>query len=275
MEGALPRPAATNGSAEWLASRIDLWSEHWVTGTAGTGFDAYCRIFHPLDDGPDANTWGDVAVRHSRTMHASAQWRRVSSPVGSDNSLNSGRTYPGDPMVGALRPAALAALCEILARYTRTPDDCYFALWEGWGWQHTGAHAVIHASPGSRQTANPEQIPKRRQLILSGPKFSLSGRTYLLFGGAIDSATRIGHWANPSWFIPQSPSILWPADHAWCVATEVDNDSTLVGGSRALTTAISSSPLLEAWPIAADASSEDAINSNPTMAQRGQENRRN
>lgn len=31
-----------------------------------------------------------------------------------------------------------------------------------------------------------------------------------------------------------SPSILWPDDHGWAIATEIDFDSTLVAGTRAL-----------------------------------------
>jgi hypothetical protein len=30
-----------------------------------------------------------------------------------------------------------------------------------------------------------------------------------------------------------SCNLWWPADHAWCVATEIDLDSTYVGGSEA------------------------------------------
>jgi hypothetical protein len=64
--------------------------------------------------------------------------------------------------------------------------------------------------------------PVEWQLDLTGPMFSLPGRDYYLFEGEVES-----------WFDPQSPHFCWPADHAWCVATEVDFDSTFIGGSRA------------------------------------------
>ena len=38
-------------------------------------------------------------------------------------------------------------------------------------------------------------------------------------------------WAEIADFIPQSPSIWWPDDHAWCVATEIDLMTTYVGCS--------------------------------------------
>jgi hypothetical protein len=49
-------------------------------------------------------------------------------------------------------------------------------------------------------------------------------------------------------FDPQSPNLFWPADKAWCVATEIDLDSTYVGGSAALIAAILSDERLEAFP---------------------------
>jgi len=49
-----------------------------------------------------------------------------------------------------------------------------------------------------------------------------------------------------------SPNLLWPADLAWCVATEIDCDSTLVGGSRALVDAICADDALEAFEVTED-----------------------
>jgi hypothetical protein len=46
-----------------------------------------------------------------------------------------------------------------------------------------------------------------------------------------------------------TPSLIWPADDSWFVVTDVDFDSTLVGGSAALIDAIVKSPNLEAWHV--------------------------
>jgi hypothetical protein len=51
----------------------------------------------------------------------------------------------------------------------------------------------------------------------------------------------------------QSPSILWPDDHAWVLATEIDFDSTLVAGTRALVRELVETPGLEVLPISTDA----------------------
>jgi hypothetical protein len=62
----------------------------------------------------------------------------------------------------------------------------------------------------------------------------------------------------------QSPNLFWPADRSWCVASEIDFDSTLVGGSRDLVDAVLAHPGLEVWPVSAGDSlawDADTINS--------------
>ncbi|MFL6181783.1 MAG: hypothetical protein ACJ73J_05690, partial [Actinomycetes bacterium] len=47
----------------------------------------------------------------------------------------------------------------------------------------------------------------------------------------------------------QSPSQWWPQDRMWCVASEIDFDSTLVGGPADLITEITHHPKLEAYRV--------------------------
>jgi hypothetical protein len=46
-----------------------------------------------------------------------------------------------------------------------------------------------------------------------------------------------------------APNLIWPADKTWFVVSEVDFDSTLVGGSGKLIEAIVESSELEAWQM--------------------------
>ena len=46
----------------------------------------------------------------------------------------------------------------------------------------------------------------------------------------------------------QCPSLWWPADRAWCVATDVDLPWTYVGGPRGLIDAIAADRRIEALP---------------------------
>ena len=239
--------------------RVD-WNNEWVVRTVGTGFAAYARVFHPLDVGPQPPRWADVAAQHGRVMHPSAQWERISSAVAPPDPVGLGRRFPGEPEVGNLRPEALAALCTILGNHTTTPNDCWFAVWDGWAWQHPGAHSVLRSARSGEPAAPIKQAPATKRLNLAAAKFSLPHRDYYLYNGPVDGATRIGHWVTADWFDPQSPSIFWPTDHAWCVATEIDFDSTLVGGTGDLLSAITGSASLEAIPIDPDAPYQDLIN---------------
>lgn len=48
---------------------------------------------------------------------------------------------------------------------------------------------------------------------------------------------------------PQSPNVFWPDDHAWCVATEIDLDSTYLGGTMKLISDVMADERLEAVPV--------------------------
>jgi hypothetical protein len=256
-----PLPAASTTPADWLTSRV-VSAPNWVTRTVGTGFDAYARIFHPLDDGPAAPRWADIAARNGRTMHPSARWENISStgPCAANTPVNRGRGHPGEPVVGNMAKDALSALCALLAVHTSTAEDCWFAVWDGWGWQQDGPQPVVRATEGE-DVAYPDRLaPRDWQLDLTGPKFSLPGRDYHLFSGPVQAATRIGQWVTADWFLPQSPSLFWPTDHQWCVATEIDFDTTLVGGTRELIEDIVGSREIEALTIQPDAPYMDEIN---------------
>jgi hypothetical protein len=54
--------------------------------------------------------------------------------------------------------AKVGRLCELLHSATNTPDDCYFAIWDGW----PHASAVMHQSAQMG-------IPNRTYYLLQGP----------------------------------------------------------------------------------------------------------
>jgi hypothetical protein len=224
----------------------------------GAGFEAYGRLLHPLDDHPGPLTWATVARANGRILHPSAWWEKINP------AASSGRSKPGDPMWGDLNSWALEALCAILIRHTTTPQTCCFAVWEGWGWLHQESRSSVtsyYAPDGVMPEVQPPQpAPAEWQLDLSGPTVSLPGRNYYLFEDHIDAAIRIGHWVNEDFFIPQSPSFFWPADHTWCVATEVDYDSTIIGGTRELIDHLCASETIEVLQIPPDAPYEDRLN---------------
>jgi hypothetical protein len=94
------------------------------------------------------------------------------------------------------------------------------------------------------------------------------GRDYVVLAGPLRGALRICSFGL-GMFWPQSPNIFWPADRTWCVASEINFDSTLVGGSARLIDAILDTPELDAWPVGPDDSlayDADKINHVPEFA---------
>ena len=122
-------------------------------------------------------------------------------------------------------------LVDHLRSATTTPDRCWFAMWEGFGGLDDG------------EVRERVELPHRK---------------YLLNTGAIDRAL------ESPWLFDQSPNLWWPDDRAWFVATEIDFDSTFVGGDDRLIAALVTDRRLEALPIALSARADaaaDRVNS--------------
>ena len=88
----------------------------------------------------------------------------------------------------------VAELCDLLATETSTPDHCFFCLWDGW--------------------------PNIDRDIRPGPTtVNLPHRSYYLFTGALSD---VGQWSTtPTPSMPPA-AFIWPADHAWIIAADVD-----------------------------------------------------
>jgi hypothetical protein len=187
-------------------------------------------------------------------VHPLVQWHRL---VGTDDDLNPrGGDWSGDaPRRGHLEPPSLGVLLDVLARHTTTPDACWFGLWEGWGWIETqpGSTATTFAWSGEGPPPEPARMPPPfSPEVLAWPRVETPGRAYLLLRGPLSSARFVGGQITPDWFDEQSPQLIWPDDRAWCVGTEIDFDSTLVGGSTGLIYELLATEGLEAWPVRAE-----------------------
>ena len=255
------------------------------------GFEAYARVFHPVErDRPretrtwqgineatlfaaggdiesaletERATWAAAASSFGTVMHAEAQYARlVRRDYGDTNGMISadGWRY-GDTSEGCLDARSLSTVSAVLARHTTTPDTGIAALWDGWGGLLSSAGVLQLVSwPDDDQSDRDSAEEGTVDEDAVGPRFSLhgdSGRRYILFEvGATDLAhdtwpTRAPWVDRPTW--APSPSILWPEDHAWVLATEIDFDSTLVAGSTTLIRELVRTPGIEALPIRTDA----------------------
>jgi hypothetical protein len=220
----------------WLAESLDEIDE-WVALSCVVPpvFQAYARILHPVSavrshDAPQGPrpadaSWSDVAGTTGRQMHPRVQF---DSLIG----VERGGDRDWEAEVGTLSPDLWEELSDVLRHHAADPSSCYFALWDGWGW----------ASGNVEPAALPAEA-------VQGPRLSLEARDYLLFDGPLDAWASLfvdrleGHW--------QSPQLCWPRDRTWCVATEIDYDSTYIGGSAELVAAVLEDPRFDSYPAQA------------------------
>jgi hypothetical protein len=238
----LPRLVlATDASpGDWVTLRVGPFASG-VGSLVPHGFEAYARILHPATDRSGAPVlWATIAGWSGWKLHPLVQFHGFVQPR--PGSGEQPRPYDAPPPDGNLPGPVLAALCQVLASHTGTSHRCWFCLWDGYGGIDGGA-AMLDSSGGG--TPLP---PAFGPASVHGPRVRLPERNYLLFEGPLEAAPEMGWRPGGQWFVPQSPNLFWPADKAWCVATEIDLDSTYVGGSAALIAAILADERLEAFP---------------------------
>jgi hypothetical protein len=233
----------------WIAPRLGPFGGR-VSSVVPRGFAAYARVLHPVRGHASdevTTTWAGVCAVTGQRPHPLMQWHAISGrPVPGAEPAPLDVPWPGgDPDTGDLGPDALAALVAVLQRHTTPDAECVFALWEGYGWIH-GSPSVMSIRLGGDGTTSLEDVsPAYPPDVLAGPRLHHPHRDYILFSGPLQAAGRLG--VPSPW--TQSPNLFWPADRAWCVASEIDFDSTLVGGSRKLIDGVLAAPELEAWAV--------------------------
>lgn len=216
----MPEPDVT-----WIAANRRPFSDFAVGSLVPIVFDGYARVLHPAWAGPGVPVrWETVAKWAGRQVHSLAQWDFLFRPKGEPSGP---APFVANPDRDGLPAQQLAALCDLVASHTSTPDICFVGVWEGYGWL---ADSEWSASPTLR----------------------LDERTFLVRQGHLDLALAVGRSTASRGFSTERPSILWPADRAWFVASDPDLDSTYLGGSSALIEALLTHPDLEAWRATAD-----------------------
>jgi hypothetical protein len=208
--------------ASWIQTRLHPFGQDvgWVIPE---GFAAYARVFHPpyritSDGSLTPVRWRDIAAANNRTIAAEMQRLDLSadptrfSPSGEE-------LWDQQSKSGSIPREIAVRLAAILTAHTRTPELCWFAVWEGFG--------DLRVRPNG------------------APIFSIPERNLFLLQGAVDEV--LTTLSEVDWSY-RSPNLWWPDDRAWCVATEIDFKWTYVGGSSACIEQILTDPELEALP---------------------------
>lgn len=165
--------------AQWVDYNLDGLATTTVGSLVPTVFDAYARVLYP--------------VRASTTQHASsktvAPWRDQ-----------------------------LESISTVLTRHTTTPDECWFAVWEG----NTALDDI-------RATA---------------PTAAIAGYDYFLLKGPVSRAADTLEGL--------SPNLWWPSDHTWCVAQHFDFPCANLGGSAETVADILALTSIASMPVRVD-----------------------
>lgn len=228
----------------WIASEL-RGNPGSVTDMVPDRFDSYVRIFHPAEtrDGTLV-TWAEVATTLGETMHPRRQWHVLVGSLDAD-TFEGSRWNGMPPNRGDLRREVLQSLCGILGRHTSDPGHCFFGIWDGWTW------TTSRSEPKDEAALDVPQRSFRSFDQVKVPRLELPGREYVLVTGPVSAAAQIREPDDHSdgGLAPTSPNLMWPADRAWFLASDIDIDSTLVGGSATLIEAIIEANEIEAWPI--------------------------
>ena len=162
------------------------------------------------------------------------------------------------PEPGKLEPNRLTTLCEVLRQHTKTPQTCWFCVWRGYGCLDDKQNSSIVFTKADEPSASPPEAPADplpsalRAALRNDDRVRLPYRDYLLLEGPLETAMEIGWILAGERFIPQSPNLFWPSDHAWCVASEIDLLFTLVAGTNELADDLLAESRLETWRVLAD-----------------------
>jgi len=274
-------------AGQWIVESTSGGFGGTVPNLLPQGFEAYVRVFHPMTrsapgESREYVTWADAAADFGTHMGPLAQSARLlgrEDPWGYEAVTSpSGWTYE-PPGPGDL--TNLPAVVRVLADHTTTSASVA-AIWEGWGglvssqgrsmmafatsggriggafarvaWTARAGYQRVRSHFAYREAPGTGVLPAG---VATGPKLEMPGRAYFLARldladlCADDWAERV-IWTDPPFV--RTPSLLWPDDHAWCLATEIDFDTTLIGGTRDLAAALLAAPGLEALEIDRNAS---------------------
>lgn len=183
-------------------------------------FDRYARIFHPCCRVEGKRRvpvrWAEVAACTGTRVHALMQWERIGT-----SSMHGARIdYPDE---GTLPASVAVPLGGILAQHTDNPlrEPCWLGVWRGYGWDYA------------------EHVPRGTRCIDTG-----GGRTWDMFRAPL---TMIGAPFFDG--VEQTAHLMWAADRSWWLSTDIDLNTSYIGGSAELIEAVLGSAALEAWPV--------------------------
>ena len=255
-------PASSAADAEWVAEALRSGNWTRVSAVIPNVFEAYAVLrhsaqlcvcteeniaafqsgrYHNKDWDTERLRWSQVAetdlpVVYGRTavdgVTRDTQYRRlpdgkwvrdILANGGLSLLIRAGDEWIEGPEEGGFEPELARSLQAVLARFTASPDPCWYGIWEGWGFLSKS---------------------QRRAPAIDGP-----GRRWHLFRAPLANMDQ-SFFPDTPWHHPAN--LVWPQDRSWCVATEIDLEATYVGGSEELIAAVLNEPAFESERVNVD-----------------------
>lgn len=220
----------------WVEEALGSRFGH-VEALVPRGYEAYARLFHPaMTHGDRPVRWSTVAEWSGRTYYSLMSFEGISVPKLGYGSIKQPWAYePPEDVIGL---EDIVALSCFLSNYTGTPGEYYFAVWDGYGSFGTGSSALLTTS-GGILLLPPADVERAKRI-------KGVGREYLLYSGPAS----FHDFDFPGL---DGPNIWWPEDRSWCVSTDIDLDSTYIGGSEECIEHLLRHPSLEVLRTTSDA----------------------
>ena len=247
-----------------LTLLMNVSAGRWIEDSLGTRFAyveslvpkeyaAYARLFHPAKtDDYQSVQWSEVAEWSGKTVHHLMAFEGISVPKAGFGTED--QPWVHDPEHGYTEWNDTNELVKLLSDFTGASDRCYFAVWDGYGSFSVGGMAMLSPSGGT-----PILPPEGIEMV---QRIKGVARDYILYTGPL-SAIESFFIVRPDLPDLDGPNIWWPEDRAWCVSTDIDLDSTYIGGSDDCIEALLAHPSLEVSRTTSDAPvymNADAIN---------------
>ncbi len=225
-------------AGSWIAEQLHAFGTD-VGSLIPARFQSYLRILHPVSwetpDGRFTIRWTELFSDASLTVGPATRFDEL--PRLRDDAA---------PVAGSLDLEHVSRLAGILASHTATPDNCWFGLWDGYGWM-TGRPAIVPIGGDGGDGASTEHVDRIHTPELPTHRLHLPERSFALHCGPITSATAFCRFGGR-----QSPNLWWPEDRSWFIASEIDLHSTYVGGTARLIEELSHEVLFESLLVGID-----------------------
>lgn len=235
-------PGVVASAAEWLSTVLA------PAAGAPTGFAAAARLLHPARDADGHPvSWARAADVTGHPLHPDSTWDDVAGTVQTRRTTRD--DWPGGPPeLGELGDTGWDALLNHLIRYSGSATRCLLALDEGLTWILGGGND-FYGDPFHVEAPQDPAFPAA--LFNSPPRLHAASREHLLLAAPLTTLPNLGRawrYEDQRWYERHSPSLLWPLDRSWLVATDVDYDYTFLAGPRLLLDAVLADQRLEAQP---------------------------